>query len=128
MTQINTTNVNQLRLEWIFTVPLWKQFLPETAYFIENMKYFGLEVTPLVVDGLMYVTGPHQAFALDALTGRLIWEYSRARAPALVGDAALGTNRGTAVLGDKAFMTTDDAHLIALNRTTGKLEWEVVMP
>jgi len=128
LTQINTTNVNQLRLEWIFTVPLWKQFLPETAYFIENMKYFGLEVTPLVVDGLMYVTGPHQAFALDALTGRLIWEYSRARAPALVGDAALGTNRGMAVLGDKAFMTTDDAHLIALNRTTGKLEWEVVMP
>ena len=128
LTQINTTNVGQLRLKWIFTVPLWKQFLPDTAYFKENMKYFGLEVTPLAADGIMYVTGPHQAFALDAATGREIWSYSRPRSRILTGDAALGTNRGMAILGDKAFMVTDDAHLIALNRTTGKLVWEVIMP
>lgn len=128
LTGINTSNVKTLRLEWIFTVPLWKQFLPDTSYFIENMKYFGLEVTPIVADGIMYITGPHQAFALDALTGREIWEYFRPRTPGLVGDAALGTNRGMAILGDKVFMTTDNAHLIALNRTTGQLVWEVVMP
>jgi PQQ-dependent dehydrogenase (methanol/ethanol family) len=128
LSQINAGNVNQLGVKWIFTVPLWKQLLPDTGYFNENMKYFGLEVTPIVADGTMYVTGPHQAMALDALTGRLIWEYSRPRSQGLVGDAALGTNRGVAILGDKVFMTTDNAHLIALNRTTGQLVWEQVMP
>src|SRR5437868_11570348 len=54
--QINTTNVKQLAVKWIYTVPLWKQFLPDTGYFNENMKYFGLEVTPLVADGVMYIT------------------------------------------------------------------------
>ena len=128
LSQINTTNVNKLVVKWVFTVPLWKQFLPHTPYFIENMQYFGLEVTPLVADGIMYTTGPHQAFALDALTGRVIWEYSRPRSPGLVGDASLGTNRGMAILGDNVFMVTDDAHLLALNRTTGKGVWEAVMP
>jgi len=128
LSQINATNVNELRLKWIFTVPLWKQFLPDTGYFNENMKYFGLEVTPLVADGILYGTGPHQAFALDARTGHEIWTYSRPRTPGLIGDAALGTNRGVAILGDNVFMVTDNAHLIALNRTTGRLVWEVVMP
>ena len=126
--QINTKNVKQLAVKWIYTVPLWKQLLPDTGYYIENMKYFGLEVTPLVADGVMYITGPHQALALDALTGRVIWEYSRPRTPGLVSDASLGTNRGVAILGDKVFMATDNAHLIALNRTTGQVVWETVMP
>ena len=126
--QINTKNVNRLALKWIFTVPLWMQLLPDTGYYIENMKYFGLETTPIVADGTMYVTGPHQVYALDALTGRVIWEYSRPRTQGLVSDASLGTNRGVAILGDKIFRTTDNAHLIALNRTTGKLVWEQVMP
>src|SRR5262249_13940688 len=128
LTQINTSNVNQLGLKWSYSIPLWAQLLPDTPYFVENMKYFGLEVTPLVADGVMYVTGPHQAAALDALTGRQIWRYARPRTPGLVGDASLGTNRGAAILGDKIFMTTDNAHLIALNRTTGALVWEAVMP
>lgn len=128
LSQINTSNVNQLRLKWIFTVPLWKQLLPDTAYFNLNMQYFGLEVTPLVADGIMYATGPQRAYALDASTGQEIWSYSRPRTSVTVGDAALGTNRGVAVLGDKVFRVTDDAHLIALNRTTGRPVWEVVMP
>ena len=92
------------------------------------IPHFGLEVTPPVADGIMYVAGPNQAYALDALTGRRIWVYTRPRTPGLVGDAALGTNRGMALLGDKVFMATDNAHLIALNRTTGRLVWEQVMP
>jgi len=126
--QINTRNVERLEVKWIFSVPLWKQLLPDNSYFIENMKYFGLEVTPVVADGIMYITGPHQALALDALTGRIIWQYSRPRTAGLVGDASLGTNKGVAVLGDKVFMVTDNAHLIALNRTTGQVVWEAVMP
>jgi PQQ-dependent dehydrogenase (methanol/ethanol family) len=128
LNQINATNVNRLVVKWIFTVPLWKQLVPDTPYFVENMKYFGLETTPIVANDSMYVTGPHQAFALDARTGREIWEYSRLRTPGLVGDASVGTNKGAAVLGDKVFLVTDNAHLLALNRTTGQVVWEAVMP
>jgi PQQ-dependent dehydrogenase (methanol/ethanol family) len=128
LTGINTTNAGRLGLKWIFSVPLWKQLLPDTSYFVQNMEYFGLEVTPIVADGIMYTTGPNQVFALDARTGHEIWEFSRPRPPGLVGDAALGTNRGLAILGNNLFMATDDAHLIALNRITGSLVWEVVMP
>jgi PQQ-dependent dehydrogenase (methanol/ethanol family) len=109
--QINTANVNRLGVKWIFPV-----------------QHFGLEVTPVVADGIMYITGPNQAYALDALTGRVIWKYSRPRTPGLIGDASLGTNRGVALLGDKVFMVTDNAHLLALNRITGSLMWDVVMP
>lgn len=128
LAEINRRNVSRLQLNWIYTVPLWKEFYPNTPYFRENLQYFGLEPTPLVADGIMYATGPQQAFALDARTGHLIWKYERLRTPGIVGDAALASNRGLAILGDELFMMTDDAHLIALNRTTGKLVWEVVMP
>ena len=126
--QINTANVKQLQLQWIYTVPLWKQFYPDTSYYRENMQYFGLETTPLVVNGILYATGPQQAYALDAHTGQQIWRYTRKRTPGIVGDAGLASNRGLAILGDKVFMVTDDAHMLALNRTTGKPVWEAVMP
>ncbi len=92
------------------------------------MPQLGLEATPLVVDGVMYFSGQNQAYALDAITGRQIWKYFRPPTPGLVGDASVGTNRGVALLGDKIFMVTDNAHLLALNRVTGKVVWEVVMP
>lgn len=128
LSQINRSNVSGLVPKWIFSVPLWAQFLPDTAYYHENMKYFGLETTPLVADGVMYITGPQSVYALDAVTGRPIWKYSRPRTPGIVSDASLGTNRGVAILGGKVFRVTDNAHLIALNRMTGSLVWEVVMP
>jgi PQQ-dependent dehydrogenase (methanol/ethanol family) len=128
LTQINAANVNKLGLKWTFSIPLWSLFFPDTPYFRENMRYFGLEVVPIVADGIMYVSGPNQAFALDARTGNQIWHYSRPRTPGLVSDASLGTNRGMAILGDNVFMVTDNAHLIALNRITGRLAWDVVMP
>ena len=124
LTQVNTSNVSKLELQWMFTVPLWRNFLPDTAYVNENMKYFGLEVTPLVMDGVMYISGPRSVYALDALTGHEIWQYSRPATRGLVGDASLGTNRGVALLADKVFVLTDNAHLLALNRTTGKPVWE----
>jgi PQQ-dependent dehydrogenase (methanol/ethanol family) len=126
--QINTTNAGRLVLKWTYSIPLWTQFLPDTPYFRENMRYFGLETVPIVADGIMYVTGPNQVFALDPRTGHPIWQYSRPRTPGLVSDPSLGTNRGVAILGDNVFMVTDNAHLIALNRITGKLVWEATMP
>jgi PQQ-dependent dehydrogenase (methanol/ethanol family) len=109
--QINTRNVERMVAKWIFSIP-----------------HFGLEVTPVVSKGVMYVTGANQAFALDARTGHSIWEYCRPRTPGLAGDASLGTNRGVAILGDKVFMVTDNAHLLALNRITGRPVWEAVIP
>ncbi len=70
LTHINTTNVKNLVVKWSFSIPLWRQLLPDTPYYAMNMRYFGLESTPLVADGIMYVTGPQQVSALDALTGR----------------------------------------------------------
>jgi PQQ-dependent dehydrogenase (methanol/ethanol family) len=129
LNQINTTNANKLALKWTFTVPLWTQYLPNTPYLRAKVQILALEATPLVADGIMYITGPHQAFALDAGTGQQIWRYWRPRpSQPSVGDAAIGSNHGMAILGDKVFMVTPDAHLIALNRTTGQLLWEQVMP
>ena len=109
--QIDPANAAALTLHWIFPMP-----------------QLGLEATPLVVDGVMYFSGQNQAYALDALTGRQIWKYSRPPTPGLVGDASVGTNRGVALLSDKIFVTTDNAHLLALNRLTGSVVWEIVMP
>jgi PQQ-dependent dehydrogenase (methanol/ethanol family) len=109
--QINTANVGALQLKWLFPIP-----------------YFGLETTPLEADGVMYVTGPNQVYAIDAVTGAEIWKYSRPPTQSLVGDAALGTNRGVAIRDDKVFLVTDNAHLIALDRATGTLAWETAMP
>ena len=128
LTTINKSNVSKLSVKWTFTIPLWNLFHPDTPYYRQNMQYFGLETVPLVVDGVMYVTGPNQVFALDPRTGHQIWHYSRPRSTDLVSDPSLGTNRGVAVLGDHVFMVTDNAHLLALNRVTGRPVWEVVMP
>ena len=86
-------------------------------------------MTPLVIDGVMYVTAVNQAIALDAKTGRQIWKFSRPQTPGLVptGDPASGINRGVAVLGNRVFLQTDHAHLLALDRATGELVWDVEM-
>ncbi len=110
--QINTGNVERLAPRWMFTL----QGAPRP-----------LEVTPVVVDGVMYVTSVNEAYALDARSGRQIWHYSRPRSEGLAGDAASGINRGVAVLGDRVFIVTDNAHLLALHRFTGQLLWDVKM-
>ena len=84
----------------------------------------------MVSDGMMYVTGPNQVYALDARSGREIWRYTRPRTPAgtIANDAAIGANRGVALLGDRVFFATDNAHMLCLNRLTGALLWDVFMP
>jgi PQQ-dependent dehydrogenase (methanol/ethanol family) len=125
--QINASNVNKLALQWSVSVPLWTQFFPDTPYYHENMRYYGLETVPIVADGIMYITGPNQIFALDGASGQQLWHYSRPRTAGLVSDPSLGTNRGAAILGGNVFMVTDNAHLIAVNRITGRLVWEQEM-
>jgi alcohol dehydrogenase (cytochrome c) len=86
-----------------------------------------LEVTPVVVDGVMYTTGPNQAFALDAVSGRQIWSFRTPRTPGLLSEAGGGANRGVALGGNRVFMITDNAHLLALDRLTGRKLWDVTM-
>jgi len=109
--QIDKTNVGRLVPRWIFA-------MDDTT---------GLQTTPVVVDGIMYITSANQCFALDAGSGRQIWHYQRPRSKGLVGNASGGINRGVAVEGDRVFMVTDNAHLLAFNRFTGSVLWETEM-
>jgi PQQ-dependent dehydrogenase (methanol/ethanol family) len=113
LTAITTRNVAALGSAWVHPLP-----------------YTPLETTPVVFDGVMYVTGPNSVYALDGRTGSEIWSWSRARSSAdgISGDASKGAQRGVAVLGDRVFFITDNAHLIALHRLTGAVLWDVSMP
>ena len=111
LNQINVGNVASLAAGWSFTVGSSRR----------------LEVTPVVVEGVMYVTTVNSAYALDARTGREVWHFERRQSQGLVDDAAGGINRGIAILGDRVFLVTDNAHLLALHRLNGSLLWETVM-
>ena len=107
--QINAANASRLGLQWTFQVGDLGQF----------------ETTPLVVDGILYGTGQsNRAFALDARTGRAIWRYQR-NLPDKIQLCCGRVNRGFAILGDRLFMATLDAHLIALDSKTGSPVWDV---
>jgi alcohol dehydrogenase (cytochrome c) len=86
-----------------------------------------LETTPIVVDGVMYITGWNEAYALDATTGQQLWAFHQAHTPGLVSEAGRGTNRGLGICNDKLFMVTDNAHLLALDRRNGQKLWDVEM-
>ncbi len=111
LAQITKSNVARMTPKWLFGFPNTPP----------------LQVTPVVVEGVMYVTSANQCYALDAGSGRQIWHYQRPRTRELVGNAAGGVNRGVGVAGDRVFMVTDHAHVIALNRFTGALVWETEM-
>jgi alcohol dehydrogenase (cytochrome c) len=109
LSQITKANVKHVSPRWVFNMPGAR----------------GLEVTPVVANGVMYVTNANECYALDAGSGRVIWHYQRPRTSGLVGNAAGGINRGVALAGDKLYMVTDNSHLLALNRSDGTLAWEV---
>ncbi len=113
LNEVNMSNVAKLAPQWVYSIP-----------------FNGLETTPVVVDGVMYVTGNNQVFALSGRSGREIWRYERPKSAGstIASDAAIGVNRGVAVLGDCIFYLTDDAHLIALQRLTGAVLWDVDTP
>jgi alcohol dehydrogenase (cytochrome c) len=109
--QIDKKNVARLAPKWVFPM--------------EGVAR--AETTPVVVQGIMYVTSGNECWALDAGAGREIWHFQRPRTKGLVGNAAQGFNRGVAWRGDRVFMVTDNAHMLALNRYTGELVWETEM-
>ena len=109
--QIQKSNVSHLAPNWIFTMP--------DAPF--------LEVTPVVVEGIMYLTSGNQCYAIDAGSGRELWHFHRERTKGVGGGGGAGINRGVAWSGSHIFMATDNAHLLSLNRFTGEVEWESIL-
>ena len=109
LSEINPGNISDLRVEWVFHA--------------RNSQR--LEVTPVVVDGIMLVTAANDAFALDARTGRVVWHHSWPISEGLIDDASGHLNRGVGVWHNRVYMETDNAHLLCLDVRSGNLIWDV---
>jgi alcohol dehydrogenase (cytochrome c) len=108
---IHKGNVSKLHVAWMY----------------QANETDGFEATPIVVDGVMFVSEPANAVvALDARTGRSLWRYERP-VPKDLRLCCGRVNRGVAVLGASIYYGTIDAHLIALDARTGAVRWDVVM-
>jgi len=108
LTQITPTNAKNLSLSWVY----------------QSAVSGSWESTPLVVDGIMYVTQrPNDVVALDAVTGRVFWIYHYNNDPKVTVCCG-ANNRGVAILGDTLYMGTLDAHLVAIDTKSGHPLWK----
>jgi alcohol dehydrogenase (cytochrome c) len=108
LNQITTANVKNLRVKWLFQGRHIEKF----------------ETTPLVADGIMYLTRPENAiYALDAATGRQLWMYEY-RNPPRTFNCCGKVNRGLAILGNTLFMNTLDMHVVAVDARSGHEVWK----
>jgi len=107
--KINRTNVAKLAPAWIFQTGIPGQ----------------MANSPVVADGVLYVTSAYNhLWALDARTGDALWYYQHSL-PADLRLCCGPANRGVAIHGDRVFMATLDAHLVAINRDSGDVEWQI---
>ena len=100
--QVTTANVSRLQAKWV--------------YHVDGIDEG--EVTPIVSNGVMYISGFNRLDAVDARTGNIIWRYQRQ-------PASSTRQRGTAIYGDKVYVVTADSHLIALDARNGGVRWDV---
>jgi alcohol dehydrogenase (cytochrome c) len=109
--QIDPGNVKNLELQWI----------------LPNQVFGAWQSTPLVVNGVLYVTQrPNDVLAVDAKTGRAFWQNRYSVSPD--ARACCGANnRGLAILGDTLYMGTLDAHLVAIDARTGRSVWNTTV-
>ncbi|NNE78463.1 MAG: PQQ-binding-like beta-propeller repeat protein, partial [Pricia sp.] len=110
--QINTSNIDSLGLAWSINLGTKR----------------GIEATPIIVDGIMYVTGPWSiVYAIDARKGELIWTYDP-EVPKGFGEKACCdvVNRGVAIYQGLVYVGTLDGRLVAINASTGEKAWEVL--
>lgn len=107
--EINESNVEKLQLAWVFH--------PGNSQ--------SLEATPVVINGMMYLTSSNDVFAVDARTGRAVWHYARPVSSGLLDDAAAHKSRGVGIWQHFVYSETDDAHLLCLDARSGGLRWDV---
>src|SRR5258708_30982684 len=106
LTQITPDNVRQLGLAWAFQTGRTDQ----------------IKASPIVVDGVLYVTTPDHLWAIDARSGRQVWQYTYPENKGFhIG------HRGAAVYRDLLYLTTPDAHLVALKAKDGKVSCYVTI-
>jgi alcohol dehydrogenase (cytochrome c) len=106
LAEVNAGNVQNLRMQWAYQ-------MPDPAN----------ETSPLVVDGILYLTGPSSATALDARTGRVLWTWKRPIPPDFHLMQFAAANRGAAVLGNTLYVGTLDCYLVALDLKSGAERW-----
>ena len=102
LTQINRENVSSLTLAWAF-----------------QAHTRSLESMPIEVNGILYVSGGNEIWAIDARTGRQAWHFQRP------GAQPGGSNKGVAMWKDRLYMTTPDDHLLCLDARGGKILWDI---
>ncbi len=111
LNQINKSSIDSLGLAWSLNLGTSR----------------GIEATPIVIDGIMYVTGPWSVvYAIDARKGELIWTYDP-KVPKGYGEKACCdvVNRGVAIYKGLVYVGALDGRLIAINAATGEKTWEV---
>jgi len=106
LAQITPANVHQLGLAWAF----------------ETNQTQAIKATPILANGTLYVSTPDNVWALDARTARQLWHYTYPK-----NDGFHIGHRGVAVARDLVYLTTPDAHLVALDARDGKVRWDVVL-
>ena len=106
LSQITPANVHQMTLAWAFQTNQTQQ----------------IKASPILVHGVIYVTTPDNLWAIDARTARQLWKYTYP-----TNDGFHIGHRGVAVYKDSVFLTTPDAHLLALDARDGSVKWNVVM-
>ena len=107
--EITHDNITQLQLKWVF----------------HSRKVRVLGATPVVVGGVMYITASNDLFAIDGRTGAVLWHHTRQETTGEKEGESAHVNRGVAVLSNKLYMETDDAHLLCLDARSGNVLWEV---
>jgi alcohol dehydrogenase (cytochrome c) len=106
LTEITPENVGRLEQAWRF----------------DTGQNQSIKASPILVDGVLYLTTPDNLWAIDARTGKQRWHY---RHP--LNNAFHIGHRGAAVYRDTVYLTTPDCHLIAFNRLDGSIKWDVVI-
>jgi alcohol dehydrogenase (cytochrome c) len=106
LAQITPSNVHQLTLAWAF----------------QTGQTQAIKASPILANGVLYITAPDNLWALDARSARQLWHYTYAK-----NDGFHIGHRGVAVYQDLVYLTTPDAHLVALDARDGKEKWDVVL-
>ncbi len=106
LTQITPQNIENLKQVWRF----------------QTAGNQAIKASPILVDGVLYITTPDNIWAVDARTGQERWHYQNR-----ANDAFHIGHRGAAVYKDTVYLTTPDCHLVALNAKDGKVKWDVVI-